>query len=281
MVKQQLRRLIDMEEKDLIKKMEKAGSSEISMPKNKAALEVALMQEAAKKQPLALRLIPVYMVILAAAAVSVYMKVDYNNKEGSVNDLGGMWCTYDDSYQGGNSTVWPPSSTADENKFVKSSPGSGGKGYAIRITGTAGTKLGWDYIGVNTFLSPHATCPECIGIDLTRFTGVKFKIKGKVETGEVKFIFPHEARLVDTGRFRCRTLTGYADYEADITKDITPQWKQVKLVFRKDLKQPSWAKPEEQVNIEKVLSNANLIKWQYSKGNGHKVDIWIDKLEFY
>jgi hypothetical protein len=76
-------------------------------------------------------------------------------------------------------------------------------------------------------------------------------------------------------------MTSYADYETDITKYITPEWKQVKLVFRKDFKQPAWTKPAEQVNIEQVLVNENLIKWQYGNGNGHRVDIWIDKLEFY
>jgi hypothetical protein len=281
MVKQQARRLSNMEEKDLIQKMEKAGAREISMPKNRAALKAVLLEKAAKKPPLALRLIPVYMIILAAAAVSVYMRVDYNNNEGRVNDLGGVWCTYNDGWQGGNSIVWPPASSKGENSFVKSSPGSEGRGYAIRITGVAGTKLGWGYIGVNTFLSPHATCPECAGIDLAGFTGVKFKIKGKVDTGEVVFIMPYEARAVDKSRGICKSMTSYADYEADITKDITPGWKQVKLVFRRDFKQPTWAKPEEQVNIERVLANENLIKWEYRKGNGHRVDIWIDKLEFY
>jgi hypothetical protein len=270
-----------MEDKDLIKKMESAGMNEISMPKNKAALKTALIEKAAKKMPLALRLMPVYIFILAAAAVSVYMKVESGSRQGSVNDLGGIWCTYDDHYQGGTSSVWPPASTTGENNFVKSAPGSGGKGYAIRITGVSGSKLGWDYIGVNTFLSPHATCPECVGIDLTRFTGVKFKIKGLVETGEVKFIMPYEARAVDKSRGICKSMTSYADYETDITKYITPEWKQVKLVFRKDFKQPFWTKTAEQVNIEQVLANENLIKWQYSRGAGHRVDIWIDKLEFY
>ena len=158
-----------MEDMDLIKKMESAGRADISMPKNKAALKTALIEKAAKKPALALRLIPVYVFMLAAAAVSLYMRVDYSNEQGSVNDLGGIWCTYDDHHEGGTSTVWPPASTKGENNFVKSAPGSGGKGYAIRITGVAGTKLGWDFIGVNTFLSPHSTCPECAGIDLTRF----------------------------------------------------------------------------------------------------------------
>jgi hypothetical protein len=270
-----------MEEKDLIKKMENAGKREILMPKNKAALKTALIEKAAGKMPLAMRLAPIFVFVLAAAAVSVYMTIESGSSQGSVNDLGGIWCTYDDHYQGGTSTVWPPASTKGENSFVKSAPGSSGKGYAIRITGVAGTKLGYDYFGVNTFLSPHATCPECTGIDLTRFTGVKFKIKGSLETGEVVFVLPYEAKPVDGSSGICRSLTSYGDYEADITRQITPGWKEVKLVFRKDLKQPTWVKPGERVDIEKVLGSANMIKWTYRGGNGHKVDIWIDKLEFY
>lgn len=269
-----------MDENELIKKMEAAGKAEISMPKNKAALKLALLSKAGKKHNMFMRLIPVYTIILALAAAGVYMRIDYNNSDGKFNELGGVWCTYDDHYQGGTSTVWPPASKNGENNFVKSSPGSSGKGYAIRITGIAGTKAG-DYIGVNTFLSPHSTCPECMGIDLTGFTGIKFKIKGRVEAGEVLFMLPHEARAVDKSRGICKSLTSYADYEADITKDITPSWKEIRINFRKDLKQPSWVKQQDRVDIEKVLADANLIKWHYRDGEGHKVDIWIDKLEFY
>ena len=257
---------------------------DIEMPRHKALLKAALMKEAgaALKRPSILwKLVPALTLAAAVAAVGLYMRIDYNNTDSKFNELGGIWCTYDDHYQGGTSTVWPPASTKGENNFVKSSPGSEGKGYAIRITGTAGNKLGWDYIGVNTFLSPHSTCPECIGIDLTKFTGIKFKIKGTVEAGEVYFMLPHEAREIDKSRGICRSLTSYADYEADITKYITPQWKDVRINFRKDLKQPSWAKESDRVGIETVLSNANIIKWHYMNGQGHKVDIWIDKLEFY
>ncbi len=273
-----------MEGKDFIKKIEDAALDDITMPKNKAYIKKALVlksKKQAKKTVLAIKLIPAFAVVLAIAAVSSYMIIDYNNTDTKFNELGGIWCTYDDHYYGGDSTVWPPASTKGENNFVKSSPGSSGKGYAIRITGTAGTKLKYDFIGVNTFLSPHATCPECIGIDLSRFTGIKFKIKGKVEGGRVVFILPHEARVIDKSRGICKSLTSYADYEADITKNITPDWKEVKINFRKDLKQPDWVKPDERFDIEKVLSDANLIKWEYENGDGHKVDIWIDKLEFY
>jgi len=209
------------------------------------------------------------------------MRIDYNNKEGVVNELGGIWCTYDDRYYGGDSIVWPPASTKGENNFIKSAPGYKDKGYAVRITGVAGTRLRGDFIGVNTFLSSRSTCPECIGIDLTRFKGIKFKVKGNVEAGEVKFILPYEARVVDETRGICKNLTSYGDYEVDITKNITNEWREVKIYFRKDLKQPSWVSSEKRVNIEKVLSDAKLIKWQYGNGCGYKIDLWIDDIELF
>jgi hypothetical protein len=257
---------------------------DIELPAHRAMLKAALIKDAGvrlKKPAFIWKLAPALTLAVAVAAVGVYMRVDYNNNDGKVNDLGGVWCTYDDHYQGGTSTVWPPASTTGENSFVKSSPGSEGKGYAIRITGTAGTKLGYDFIGVNTFLSPRSTCPECIGINLSKFSGIRFKIKGSVEAGQVIFVFPHEAHVADKSRGLCRSLTSYNDYEADITKYITPSWKDVRLDFRKDLRQPSWTKVNERVNIEDVLSDANIIKWTYRGGRGHRVDIWIDKLEFY
>jgi hypothetical protein len=250
------------------------------LKKNMASLRSALLIKAASKMAkpsVFIKLIPVYAVAFAMAATALYMRIDYNETNGNLNELGGVWCTY----QGGSSVVWPPASKKGENSFVKSAPGSTGKGYAIRITGTAGTQPGSDFIGVNTFLSPHSTCPECIGIDLTKFTGIKFKIKGTVPAGQVLFMLPHEAREADSSRGICRSLTSYADYEADITRYITSSWKEVRINFRKDLRQPAWAKQSDLVPIEDVLSDANIIKWHYRNGGGHSIDIWIDKLEFY
>lgn len=257
---------------------------DIEMPVHKAALKAALMAASSsrlKRPSFIWKLAPVLAFAAAVAAVSLYMRIDYNNTDGKVNELGGVWCTYDDHYQGGTSRVWPPASVNGENNFVKSSPGSEGRGYAIRITGVAGADRKASCIGVNTFLSPRSTCPVCAGIDLSKFNGIRFKIKGMVEAGEVVFVFPHEAREADKSRGLCRSLTGYADYETDITKDLTPSWKEVKIDFRKELKQPSWTTPSDRVSIDTVLSDANIIKWEYRNGGGHRVDIWIDKLEFY
>ncbi|HPD18855.1 MAG TPA: hypothetical protein PLF61_04250 [Candidatus Goldiibacteriota bacterium] len=270
-----------MDEKDLIRKMRKAGRQEFLMPQNKNMIRNALIEEFEKGGFAFFKVAPIFAFIIVTAAVSIYMRIDYNEKQGSINDLGGIWCTYDDHYYGGNSIVWPPASTKGENNFIKSAPGFRGKGYAVRITGVSGTKQGLDFIGVNTFLSQHSTCPECVGINLTGFKGIKFKIKGEIKAGEVKFILPYEARAVDQDRGICKNLTSYGDYEADITRYITPEWKEVKLIFRKDLKQPQWVAKEKRIDIEKVLSDAKLIKWQYSRGQGQKIDLWIDDVEFF
>ncbi len=256
----------------------------LELPKNREYMKSILMAKAAKKSAKPVfgwKIIPVFVSVLAVAAVGLYMKIDYNDSNTQRNALGGIWCTYDDHAQGGNSTVWPPASTSCENLFVKSSPGYGNTGYAIRITGNAGTKPGENYIGVDTFLSERSSCPHCNGIDIRAFHGIEFKIKGTVPAGKVMFIIPHEGKASDKKFGTCVSLTDYADYEADITKDITADWKTVRLDFKKDLRQPSWAKKENLVSIDEVLSDANLIKWQYSDGQGHPVDIWIDDLQLY
>ena len=256
----------------------------LELPKNMAFIKQVLIKKAAgrlRRKAFNIKFAPVFGALLAVAAVGFYMKVDYNNTNSQRNELGGIWCTYDDRAQGGTSEVWPPASTSCENLFVKSEPGFGNRGYAVRITGTAGTKLGYDFIGVNTFLSEYSTCPRCNGINLRKFRGIEFKIKGTVEAGSVMFILPYEGTETDKMLNTCKSLTDYADYETDITDSITPEWKTVRIDFKKDLKQPDWAKKENLAAIDEVLADANLIKWQYKGGKGRKVDIWIDDLQLY
>jgi len=266
-------------------KLKKA--KEIELPKNKEFLKSIIMAQTAKnsaktaRPSFNMKFIPVFAAVIAIAAVGLYMKVDYNNSNSQRNELGGIWCTYDDHATGGTSSVWPPASTSCENLFVKSAPGYGGRGYAVRITGTAGTSTGSDYIGVNTFLSEYSSCPHCNGIDIRKFHGIEFKIKGSVTAGKVMFIIPHEGKAADKNMNTCGSLTDYADYETDITKTITADWKTVRLDFKKDFKQPVWAKKENLVSIDEVLADANLIKWQYKEGKGSQVDIWIDDLQLF
>jgi hypothetical protein len=73
-------------------------------------------------------------------------------------------------------------------------------------------------------------------------------------------------------------MTDYADYEADITDKITPDWSTVVINFRQDLKQPQWTQKGDVFPMEEVLKDVHLFKWQYKNGSGKVMDLWIDDL---
>lgn len=225
-------------------------------------------------------IVPAILLGCFCVTTALYMIVEDNNQSGPVNNLGGVWCTFTDSTRGGTSKVWPAVSTSCENLFVKSAPGYGGKGYAVRIKGTAGTGDS-AFLGVNSYLSEKASCPRCIGIDLRKYRGISFKMKGSAGAGRLLFILPHESNRASADNTSCMTLTGYNDYQADITAKVRDEWTTVKLVFRKDFQRPIAAAPSENVDIESVLEDEKLIKWKWGGKNNQKVDLWIDDVELF
>jgi len=263
-----------MEEKDF----KKARLENVTIPQNREFLRNALINSAEAKKKSFFSFLPVKIGAAAFAVVlaAVFMVVEDNNNPGQTNNLGGVWSTYDDSAAGNNSVVWPQAPKGCENLFEKSAPGFGGKGYAVRITGTAGNKEN-NFLGVNTYLSEHASCPRCTGINISMYNGVRFKIKGNIGKGGLCFILPHESGEPDENKQFCRSLTGNNDYKADISRFVKNEWSDVKLDFKKSFKQPDG----ETVKIEKVLENANRIKWQWNGGSGEKLDLWIDEIKFY
>jgi len=263
-----------MEEKDF----KKASLENVTVPKNREFIKNALLNSAEEKKKSFFSFVPVKTTIAAFAVVvaAVFMVVEDNNNPGQTNNLGGVWSTYDDSAAGNNSVVWPQSPKGCENLFEKSAPGFGGKGYAVRVTGTAGDKAG-TVLGVNTYLSEHASCPRCSGINISMYRGVRFKMKGNIAGGALYFILPHESGEPDENKTSCVSLTGNNDYMADISGSVKNEWTDVKLDFYKSFKQPKGAT----VKIEKVLENANRIKWEWNGNKGEKMDLWIDEIEFY
>lgn len=198
--------------------------------------------------------------------------VDNFDDGNDMSALGGWWFTYNDSEDGGNSTVWPP-----EDKFkpikTKDKPG-----YAARMYGTAGNKLGWDYFGMGVTLDNNAGCPKSAPMDLRKYSALQFKIKGSIKGGRLTVIIPY----IDN---RCKdnepvTLTGWTDYEASITASVSNKWTTVKLDLRKDFSQPNWVKKKHKVSIEQVLKQMHTIEWHYSSQDGESIDIWVDDIEF-
>jgi hypothetical protein len=263
-----------MEEKDF----NKARLENVTIPQNREFLRNALINSAAAKKKSFFNFVPVKIGAAAFAVVlaAVFMVVEDNNNPGQTNNLGGVWSTYDDTEEGNNSVVWPQAPKACENLFEKSAPGFGGKGYAVRVTGTAGDKAKTT-LGVNTYLSEHASCPRCSGINITMFKGIKFKMKGNIAGGALYFILPHESGEPDENKTLCQSLTDNNDYTADISGLVKNEWSDVKLDFYKSFKQPKGTT----VKIDKVLENANRIKWEWKGNKGEKMDVWIDEIQFY
>jgi hypothetical protein len=253
------------------------------MPSRKSALKNALINAAVKKTSAPLftfkKISPVLIGLLAVAGAALYVVDNFDDGD-KFNRNGGVWTTYSDAQEKGNSTVWPDAGhTASEN-FIMSQPGTGGTGYAARITGSTGDAFGlnYNYLGVVVRFDNKSSCPECRGSDIKKYNGIKFSVKGRLEGGQLYFILPYESNECIPERKTCGSLTGYADYETDITSQVHEDWSTVVINFRTDMKQPEWTPKADEVAVERVLENVHLFKWQYKNGNGKVMDLWIDDL---
>jgi hypothetical protein len=275
-----------MDEKDIIKKLENARLPEMPMKAAKASARAVLLRSASgpgkKPVPAILRFAPV-LAAMFAASVATYYVIDNMSEGRQFNKNGGVWSTYSDSQEGGNSVIWPAPSSASQNQFVMSRPGFGGTGYAVRVTGMTGTKpgLNYNYLGVVNRFSNDTSCPRCAGVNISRFKGIMFKVRGKITSGSLSFILPYESSECISERLTCKSLTDYADYEKDITADITDKWVTVMIDFKKDLSQPYWTPRDKTVQVEKVLDSVHLFKWQYRNGTGDLMDVWIADVQLY
>ena len=196
--------------------------------------------------------------------------------------LGGAWISYNDSHDPavGESEVWP-ASWFEGGQFTMSEPGYGGSGYASRFTGTAATKLGWDYVGMLLGLGPKSFCPdpEPAEFNLATYQGLRFMAKGKVEDGPLVVKILHtkdgeEDNCQDNG-LTGDTLTQWADYAADITSQISEEWSEVVLDFREDFASTA------PVDIETVLAHAKDIHFFFQTSEGGSVDLTVDDIELY
>ena len=179
-----------MDENDIIKKLQEARLPEFSTEAHKAALKNVLL---AAKPRVKRKFMPSYMKLIAAtgmfaiAAVMTYYVIDNMNEGRNFNRNGGVWSTYSDAQEGGDSVIWPEPSSAAGNAFVMSQPGYGGSGWAVRVTGRSGTKLGlnYNYLGVVNRFSDDTSCPKCAGVNIRKYRGIMFKVRGRVPSGSL------------------------------------------------------------------------------------------------
>ena len=269
-----------MDENEVIKKLKEAKLAETPVDNNKKAVKAALLNRRIVREqaqpPAYMRLVTAMAAVFALSMVTFFV-VDNMDDGDKFNRNGGIWSTYNDKHEGGNSYVWPPVGPG----FVMSKPGYGGKGYAVNLKGRTGKKLGhnYNYLGVVVRFDEKSKCPSCKGTNIKKYNGIRFKVKGDLKGGQLFFVLPHESDKCIMERLTCESLTDYADYEANISSYVRSVWTTVTIDFKSTLKQPFWA--EKKAVIEDVLAAVHLFKWQYKNGTGEEMDLWIDDVELY
>lgn len=213
-------------------------------------------------------------IISIPALAAEKLHIDSFSDGNHQSELGGWWYAYDDTRLGGNSEFLPAKS-----KKVYPTKGKDSQGYAIRMNGTTGNKLGWDYFGMGITIAKDSGCPIGNKVNLSKYTTLEFKIKGEVSGGRLVVILPFHGETCDKNI--PETLTHWADYETSITSDLTDKWTTVRLSLRKDFAQPFWTKPEDRVSIDKVLKNISVLNWHFSSADGDTLDVWIDDVVLY
>jgi hypothetical protein len=214
-------------------------------------------------------------VVLAAAAV-LFAAEKFVVEDGSSAKnpaaCGGWWYTYNDADSGGDSVVEP-----SPQKFEKVRDG---KVFVEKMKGTAGNKLGWDFVGMGVTLSDKAGCPGgAVPVDLTKYTTLSFKVKGEISGGRLTVNIPYSESKCEEGKNATKSLTDWADYEVGISPKVKKDWTTVKLDLRKDFKQPKWAKKN--VSLDDVLKNAHNINWSFSSPDGDTIEVEINDVELY
>ncbi len=209
--------------------------------------------------------------LFAAMNLNAAEKLVIDNGTGSQTQAsgGGWWYTFNDANLGGDSTVAP-----EPNKFEMA---KNGKGYAARMKGQTGNKLGWDFIGMGVTINEKSGCPAAVPVDLSQYSTLSFKIKGEISGGRLTVVIPYMESKCQKDSYDMKTLTDWADFETVINKKLAKDWTTVKIDLRKDFKQPKWAKKT--VSIEDVLKNTHNINWNFTSPDGDTVDIRITDIE--
>lgn len=262
---------------------------DVEMKKNREVLRNALktatqsQQKKAKKQRVVRAIFSLGLTVGFSLGIAcVWMLQGSRPTHRVATNLGTMWCTYSDASSGGDSSVWPPESTEGQNNFVKSAPGYGEKGYAIRFKGKTGEQQQKGFIGVSTLLGPPSTTS---GINIQQFKKIRFKMKGNVSGGELVLLISNMETDEIAEEKNDSSMQKYpVAFEAPITGFVTDAWQTVTLDLRSDFNFSSHfqkSSKNEALGVEDVLADAKNVKWHVRNGKGATVDVWIDELEFF
>ncbi len=262
--------------------LQQARPADVAIPANREAIRAIVARAADRKirsrRPAIRPFFAVGVTVGAVlGAVFVLLIKDADARPEPADNLGGVWRTYTDNRSNG-AVVWPPSSEDGRNNFVKSAPGFGGSGYAVRFKGTVDGGDDSGFIGVSTFLGPQCSNEACAGVDLRKYRRIRFKMRGSVRGGPLLLIIAGDEAGASHNVDGAQSLS--PEFEVDITDLMTDEWRTVTLDLRDDFSRSVTRLGERVTGIESVLSDAHQVKWHVRGGKRAQADVWIDNLEF-
>lgn len=182
-------------------------------------------------------------------------KIDDMEDGDAINNWGGVWYTYDDSSEGGDSYVVPiPSET-----FTLASPGRPKANgtptdYAARITGNV-TNTAGKFVGMGTNFSTF---------DLSSCTGIKFWVKGDGKDYYIKIASAHPGFGTSTNYYGVDFFT-------------SGEWQQFNVLLN-NLYQIGTGPV---VSLTDALSMATGVLFESMHAPVGNIELWIDDVEVY
>jgi len=162
---------------------------------------------------------------------------------------GGVWYTYNDNVNGGQSTIDPL--TSENNPFTMTAGGANGSAYAAHVTFTLSQgSLDYNpYVGIGLYIQESQTA-----YDLSTVDHFEYYYKG----------YSH--------RFRVETanITDYDYYGVNVVSSSV--WT-LKIVNWEDLSQEGWgeSKPLDKTQVVKL-------SWQIQDVDGTSGELWLDDI---
>ncbi|MEM4368447.1 MAG: CIA30 family protein [Candidatus Anstonellales archaeon] len=212
-----------------------------------------------------------------AVAVALHSAVLDNFEDGdNGNWWGGFWYTFDDSENGGDSVVNPlpdakggigfiPSDVTDQtNNF-----------YAGRMWGTLGSGYQYAFVGMGTNLGQSGSLPAPVNI--SGYTGVRFKVKGNNKTYQFKIVDPNQATR--NYKVYLKTFTAGSSWQT-----ITVNFNDTDLAYGwgnyNNKTNPTAADWNDKPPLSQVLQGVEAFQWQtVDQTAGTQVDLWVDDVE--
>ena len=218
----------------------------------------------------------IYIMLLCMSSFVSSAVLDNLEDGDNGNWWGGFWYTYDDSPNNGDSVVYPLPDAKGGVGFIPSDvTDQPGNNYAARMWGQLGGGYQYAFVGMGTNLGQTGDTPK--PMDISQYTGVRFKVKGNGRTYQFKLNDPDAPNR------------NYKVYLYTFTAG--PSWQTITINFNETDLAYGWGNYNSKTNpgaaewndkppLSQVLQQVEAFQWQtVDQTAGTQVDLWVDDIE--